>query len=199
LGETPWILPDYLIFSNGWAAYRIHTIHDGKDVGDTTVLRTSDGNYYLSHLHFCVGIIEDMEASLSLNKSSPPPADAKDFIEHFGKRQEWNLMAKDNRLWCVINFPREPHYEQGKKTFWVWIVSNEGTNQVTIFDRRYVVTGSYVSWNTHWFTNDSLAIDVYDHGQDVSPRMYPESGQSNLITSLTLFRDRGTGKFTEKN
>ena len=196
--RIPWILPNYLIFSNGWATYKIHTIHKGEDVGDTTVLRTSEGAFYLCHTHFCTGITKLMHPSPFDEQPCAQPLDAKDFFENVGRLQGWNLINIDNQLWFVINVPREPDKELGKKPFWVWIASVEGTNQITLFENRYTVSGNYVSWNTHWLTNDFLVVDVYDYGTGRSAGMYPESLRSNHIKSLTFFRDKQTGKFTEK-
>lgn len=197
--EVAWILPQALVFSNGWAAYKTHTIHEGNDVGDVAVLRTSDGLFYVSHTHFCAGITGLMEPSPYDEEPCAQPADAGNFLAGVGRFQGWNLASQDNRLWCVINLAREPRYSPGKKPFWVWITKGKGTNQVTLVDRRYVVTGNYVSWSTHWLTNDGLVIDVYDYGKDRTPRIYPESVKSNHITSLTFQWDKQTDKFVEKD
>jgi hypothetical protein len=192
------VLPGFLIFSNGWAAYKIHTIHDGEDIGDTTVLRTSEGALYLSHTHFCTGITEMMRPRPHSEDSPASPSDAKDFFEGYGKWQGWNLFSGDNRLWCVINSQNSENMHGGKKPLRVWISSGDGTNRTTLFDRRYVVAGFYVSCATHWLSNECLALDIYDYGPHNSPRMYPDSLRSNHIASLSFRPDQETGKFTEK-
>lgn len=50
-----WAGHGYLLFSNGWASFACHTIHDSEEIGDVALLRTSDGAIYISHYHFCVG------------------------------------------------------------------------------------------------------------------------------------------------
>jgi hypothetical protein len=60
-----WVQQGYLLFSNGWAGYRIHTTHACDGLGNMALVRTPDGVLYLSKLHYCGGIGEWMV---------PPPA-----------------------------------------------------------------------------------------------------------------------------
>jgi hypothetical protein len=197
-GDAWWKLPGYLLFSNGWATYKINTFHDGNKVGDAAVLRTSDGVFYLTHTHFCTGILELMQPFPGAEESNPRPADATDFFQNYGRLQGWNLFSTDNRLWCVINCSGEGDMRARKKSFWVWISSGEGSNRTTLLDRRYTVNGAYVSWTSHWLSNDCLAIHLYDYGPYNSPRLYPDSLQSNHIMSLNFGRDKPTGQFVEQ-
>jgi hypothetical protein len=50
----------YLLFSNGWAVYKIHTVHQRGKIDDTAVLRDSVGNLYVGRRHLCGGITEWM-------------------------------------------------------------------------------------------------------------------------------------------
>jgi hypothetical protein len=77
-----WITEDYLIFSNGWAAYKIHSIHANDGMGDIALLRGSDGVLYWSQFHFCGGIISDFRDSLNLRESGRPE-NLKDFLEKY--------------------------------------------------------------------------------------------------------------------
>jgi len=187
------------MFSNGWAAYKIHTSHQGEEIGDTTVLRTSEGALYVSHAHFCTGITEWMQPRPNPDDPHPPPSGAKEFFQHYGQWQGWDLFAPDNRLWCVINSPGQENNRGRKKPLWVWISSGKGTNRTTLLDRRYVVTGSYISWATHWLSNDCIAVDVFDYGAHRSPAAYPDSLRSNHIMTLSFRRNAQTAEFTEKN
>jgi hypothetical protein len=195
-----WNSPGYLLFSNGWAAYRLHTIHDGEDVGDTSVLRTSDGNFYLSEAHFCVGIGELLSSELDRDPNSPRPTDVHDFLAHYGNFQGWALLGSKAELpWCVVSCPDREDTHTQKKPLWVWISSGAGTNQTTLFENRYTVAGSYVSWSITWLSSESCVVDIYDYGRNNSPDLYREACRSNHITSLTLRRDGQTGKFTDKD
>ncbi len=80
----------------------------------------------------------------------------------------------------------------------VWISTSEGTNRLTLFDRRYEVSGSHVSWATHWLPNDCVAVDVYDYSGDSLGGEYPLSTRSNHLMSLSFRRDTQTGRFTDK-
>jgi hypothetical protein len=76
-----WAGQGYLTFSNGWASFDFHTFHDSEKIGDIALLRTSDGVYYTSHFHFCVG-----ETEFS---SQPQPRDISQFLEIYGAKQGW--------------------------------------------------------------------------------------------------------------
>jgi len=195
---TWWSRPDYLIFSNGWAAYKIHTVHDGEKVGDIAVLRASDGALYYSNEHYCVGITEWMEPHPSLEAQSPAPSDLRDFLAHYGERQDWKSFAPDNRKWCVVNFSH-PNGHQGRKPISVWISRGEGTNRATLLDRRYKVSGSYVSWSTSWPSNDCVVLDIYDHGPGIRPIIsYPGTLLSNHLMSLSFHLNNRTGLYEEE-
>lgn len=197
--STWWGRPNYLVFSNGWAAYKIHTIHDNPKVGDIAVLRTSGGAFYYSSEHYCVGICEWMEPQPRVEEGCPAPSDSNDFLEHYGKWQHWKPFAPDNRLWCVINFA-DWSQRRSKKPLRVWISRGEGTNRVTLLERSYKVSGSCVSWSTHWRSNECLTVDFYDYGPDHWPGQESDSSslRSNYLTSLTFRQDNRTGQFREE-
>jgi len=198
--DTWWNTPGYLLFSNGWAAYTLHTIHNGEAVGDTSVLRTSDGDFYLSETHFCVGIGELLSSESDRDPNSPRPADAQDFFEHYGNFQGWAMLAsKDQQPRCVVSCPDRENTRSEKKPLWVWIAGGKGTNQTTLFEKRYSIAGSYVSWSITWFSNECCVVDVYDYGRNNSPRVDREACRSNHITSLSFRRNLQTGKFTERD
>ena len=77
-----WAGQGYLVFSNGWASFAFHTFHDSEKIGDIALLRTSEGVFYTSHFHFCVG-----ETEFS---SQPQPRDVSQFLEIYGAKQGWS-------------------------------------------------------------------------------------------------------------
>jgi hypothetical protein len=201
-GRGPsWIVPGFLTFSNGWAAYKVHTLHDGEDIGDTTVLRTSDGALYLSKTHFCTGI-RDLMLPRDDPGHTPRPADMKDFIERYAKYQGWNLFAPGSRLWCLVNNQGFTDSRNHKEALWVWIGSSEKSEHGTLFKRCYQVTGTYVTWTTSWLPNGEIRVDVFDYGPGTTPFMglgNPDRLQSNHLASIGLHRDGDAGIFTDKN
>jgi len=76
-----WAGQGYLIFSNGWASFAFHTFHDSTKIGDVALLRTSEGVFYVSHFHFCVGETEFT--------SQPQPRDVSQLLEIYGAKQGW--------------------------------------------------------------------------------------------------------------
>ena len=188
-----WVTGDWLIFSNGWAGYTMHSVHENDGMDDMALLRTSEGSFYLRRWHLCCGIASDL---LPPGGEAPPPADAEEFIEHRARLQEWTLFSPDGCLRCVV---RSPHADRKKpsKGVWVWIGSTVGTNETTLFERRYVVSGSYVSWSTRWVSTNEVLVDVFDYGPDRSPYMYKDLPRRG-ITTLTFYRGDQSGRFIEK-
>ena len=189
-----WATPDYLVFSNGWAAYAMHSWHDNDGMDDIALLRTSDGPFYLSKHHLCCGITSDL---LMPGGDNPQPADARDFIERRGQRQEWSLYSPDGRLRCAV---RSPYADRRKasKGVWVWIGRGNGTNETTLLEHRYEVPGAYLSWTTRWVSGDELVVNVYDYGPGGTPYMY-ENAPHRDITTFRFCRDTQSGQFVEGN
>ena len=80
-----WSKDGFLIFSNGWAAFVCHTIHDSENIGDVALLRTPDGVFYVSHYHFCCG-----EWTFD---AGDRPGDFAQFLELYGTKQNWTRGA----------------------------------------------------------------------------------------------------------
>ncbi|HWI57304.1 MAG TPA: hypothetical protein VNZ22_08760 [Bacillota bacterium] len=77
-----WITSNYLIFSNGWAAYKMHSFHANDGMGDIALLRGPDGVLYSSRFHFCGGIISDFRDPANTAEKSRPK-DLKDFLQNY--------------------------------------------------------------------------------------------------------------------
>jgi hypothetical protein len=78
-----WAQDGFLVFSNGWAAFVYRTIHspDPENIKDIALLRTSDGVFYVSYHHFCLGMaMYDAEAR---------PRDFSQFLEIYGVEEKW--------------------------------------------------------------------------------------------------------------
>lgn len=86
--NAQWLGSDYLVFSNGWAAYKLHSWHANDGMGDIALMKTSDGPVYFSDFHFCGGITTDMELQPN-GEIKTRPRDAKDFLKHYANRQSW--------------------------------------------------------------------------------------------------------------
>jgi hypothetical protein len=195
----------YLLFSNGWAAYKIHTSHQRGRIDDTAVLRDSEGNLYVGRRHLCGGITEWMAPNpllgfFGLEIQPDRPVDMENFLATYGRLQGWTLFGGEGRPWCVISCPEGAmRFREGKeKSLWLWVSEGSGTNRTTLFDRRYSIAGHYVCGTPHWLSNDCLTVDVYDYGPDRARKYNPDDRLSNHITSMILTRDKPTGKFMER-
>lgn len=82
--EHPWISRDYMLFSNDWASYAVHTAHASPTIGDVALLRTPDGSFYISDHHFCMGMHGDYGAP-----DQPRPTDFTHFLKLYGSSHRW--------------------------------------------------------------------------------------------------------------
>ncbi len=87
-----WAALDVIRFSDGWARFACHTFHDSERIGDIALLRASDGTFYISDFHFCVGILEYSQQLLELAKRQPPPKNIGHFIEQYGPVHGWKKL-----------------------------------------------------------------------------------------------------------
>ena len=188
-------LPGYLVFSNGWAAYQLHTMHGCDGGGDVALLRTSDGSLYMSHMHFCAGIAEEIQSSPDTNTLRP--ADISDFLIHHAVAQRWRLVAHTNELWCVVNAAEEDFRHD--KRLWIWISTADGTNRITLCDQQQKLRSNFASWTPRWISSDTLQIDLFDLGPLPPRSIAPAPAESNFVSSLIYKRDPESGKFKQVN
>jgi hypothetical protein len=82
-----WAGGGYLLFSNGWASFAWHSSHEseryGGRIGNIALLRTPEGDFYVSHFHFCLG-----EAEFQ-GQNKTQPKDLSQFLEIYGTEQQW--------------------------------------------------------------------------------------------------------------
>ena len=194
-----WITRDHLIFSNGWAAYKIHTVHHGKEVGDIAILRLADNRYYSSKLHYCSGGLSSLLPRSDPDGIAPRPADAQDFLDNIGKRQQWNLLSPEGRLRCAIICPNADRRRTKRKVLWVSINTGDASGDTNLFERRYSFPGNHLAWKTHWNSDESLVLSVFDYAVSpmTRPSYHPEQ-RSNHLATLEFHRNKQTGRFTEK-
>ena len=88
--------------------------------------------------------------------------------------------------------------DETRKTVRISIVTND-PEETLIFRREIHVKGSDVSWDCTWDKDDNVSVVVFDYG----PRVYWEDARkagrpSNYLASVSLIRDKQTGKFQER-
>jgi len=211
-GNAIWVTQDvhnshsgFLLFSNGWAAYEIHNLH-GLGSFDTAILRTSDGAYYMSPLHY-----HNLMGFMKGPKFETPPASFADFLQNYGCAQEWAVLSPDGRLHCAVVLNggyKSPHPKRGKQTLNVWInQTTEMDGESNLYAGRLSVVGSYVCWGTRWLANRQIAVDICDYPEkdyapggfyhQHDPGLFYFHGHSNYLTTITFGPDRQTGRYTE--
>ena len=190
-----WITRDFLIFSNGWAAFKIHNIHSGDGVGDIVILRLAENSYYSSKLAHGLRSLLPRPDGIS-----PRPADALDFLDNIGKRQQWNLFSPDGRLTCAVICPDADRMRTTRKVLWVSINTGDASGDTNLFERRYSFTGKHLAWKTHWNSDESLVLSIFDYADSpmLRPWYYPDQ-RSNHLATLEFYRNKETGRFIEKH
>ena len=88
--------------------------------------------------------------------------------------------------------------DETPKTVRISIVTND-SEETLIFRREIQVRGSDVGWDCTWDTEDNVSVVVFDYG----PHIYWEDARkagtpSNYLASVSLIRDKQTGKFQER-
>jgi hypothetical protein len=82
-----WVVGSYLVFSNDWAAFTNHSLHESDELGEIALLRTSDGRVFRTKHHFCNDINEFMIEAEQNRK--PQPRDLQDFFNLYGTNKNW--------------------------------------------------------------------------------------------------------------
>jgi hypothetical protein len=203
----------YLVFSNGWAACRMRSVHDNDEMDDIAVLKMPDGTFYLSRCHFCLGIQaetvsrhatnpvpvdgQDILEALSERGDHSQPSDAKDFLENGARWQGWYLFSRDGKIQCIVRSPYEDHRRE-KKGLWVWIGAVDGTTNKTLLQKTYsILADRDMTWTANWSSDDEITLDVFDYRGN-SPTMMGEDYPKRLLTTLIFQRDKQSGMFLEK-
>lgn len=182
-----WTSDSYLIFTNGWAAYKYHSFHANDGLYDFTVMRLSDGRFFISKRHFCTGMINEMAGRATNDLTQP--LDANEFLNTYARNLELTEFSLDQKLKCAVICPEGSHSLHSKKSLWVWI--SDGS-QKTLLERGYPIKGSYVACVTHWVSPDEVTVDIVDWRRFEPPE---ESFPSQPIIKLSFHRDKQTGLF----
>jgi len=91
------------------------------------------------------------------------------------------------------------YVDRSKKKIWITMETREGTNSAILFQQSYRLTGSDISWNVFWRSDEAVSVVLYDWGDGVSNyNNMHHLPASNHIASLSFARDRTTGKFVEE-
>jgi hypothetical protein len=81
-----WATKKHLVFSNGWAAFKMHSIHSPGPVGDVAVLLTSDGDICCTFVHLCKGI--------PTWRGFSRPSSPLEYLESYGANEKWKKIGR---------------------------------------------------------------------------------------------------------
>jgi hypothetical protein len=86
-----------------------------------------------------------------------------------------------------------------RKKIQIGIWSGNDKTPATLFERSYTVTGSDITWETHWSTADTVSVEIYDWGDGVSNyNNLLHLAASNHIALLVFTLDKSTGGFVQR-
>jgi len=89
--------------------------------------------------------------------------------------------------------------DKTRKKIGIWIGSGSDETRTTLFENSYTVTGSDISWETHWSSVDAVSVEIYDWGDGVSNyNNMLHLAASNHIALPLFGLDKGTGKFVQR-
>jgi len=83
--RNTWRTSKYLVFSNGWAAFKMHSMHSPGPVGDAAVLVTSNGESFRSFQHLCKGIGWRIQSR---------PGNSDEYMRTYGRDERWERAGK---------------------------------------------------------------------------------------------------------
>lgn len=85
------------------------------------------------------------------------------------------------------------------KKIWIWIDVGNHENPMNLFKHSYTVTGSDITWETLWSSNDTVSVEIYDWGDGVSNyNNMLHLAKSNHIAGFVFALDKDTGKFVQQ-
>jgi hypothetical protein len=89
--------------------------------------------------------------------------------------------------------------DETPKTLRISIVTNDSA-ETLIFRKKIRVKGSDVRWDCIWNENEKVTVIVFDYGPGVYWEDARQAGiPSNYLASVSLIRNKRTGKFQERN
>src|SRR5258707_10181284 len=69
---------------------------------------------------------------------------------------------KQYTLWVISNGASGKAYvDKSKKKIWISIATREGMNSGVLFEKRYVLTGSDITWETRWLSDEAVSVVFY--------------------------------------
>jgi hypothetical protein len=111
-------------------------------------------------------------------------------------------LSPDGRFRLAVGIDgasRHAYVDKTKKTVSILIGSGSGTNWVCLYQHDYVLTGSDMTWETHWSSPEAVSVALYDWGDGVSNyNNMNHMTSSNHIALISFVRDKSTGKFIER-
>lgn len=85
-----------------------------------------------------------------------------------------------------------------RKKIRIWIGSGSDETPTTLFEHSYTVTGSDVTWETHWSSANTVSVEIYDWGDGISNyNNMKHLAASNHIALLSFALDE-SGKFAQR-
>lgn len=89
--------------------------------------------------------------------------------------------------------------DKTRKKVRIGIRSGDEQASMILFEHTYTVTGSDITWETHWSSDDTVSVELYDWGDGVANyNNMLHLAASNHIALFVFTLDRTTGKFAQR-
>ena len=86
--------------------------------------------------------------------------------------------------------------DKTRKKIRIGILGGNDESPAILLEHSYTVTGSDIPWETHWSSNDSVSVEIYDWGDGVGNyNNMLHLAASNHVALFVFALDTNTGKF----
>jgi hypothetical protein len=92
---------------------------------------------------------------------------------------------------------RHAYVDKTKKEIWVSVWRTSAQTQTPLFQQRYRLVGSDVSWDTRWLSPSNVLVRFFDYGDGVTSYDVPTNAPTHQIRAIRFRLDAQTGKVSE--
>ncbi len=92
---------------------------------------------------------------------------------------------------------QRPYHERTRKVIEISVRRAGGAAQRPLFQQRYRIVGSDVSWHTQWLSPSNVVVQLFDYGDGVRRLAAPTHPPERPIRTIRFRVDRQSGNVTE--
>lgn len=92
---------------------------------------------------------------------------------------------------------QRPYHDRTRKVIEISVRRAGATTQPPLFQERYRIVGSAVSWHTQWLSPSNVAVQLFDYGDGVQRFAASTNPPERTIRTIRFRVDRQSGNVTE--